>query len=57
VNDQVGVLTVQLSSSEADQEELERLTQQLRRELLELDVETVERPKEVSLPPVPRESS
>jgi hypothetical protein len=46
VNDQVGVLTVQLSSSEADQEELERLTQQLRRELLELDVETVERPKE-----------
>lgn len=50
VNDQFGVLTVQVSSPEADQKELERLAQQLRRELLELDVENVETPKEGEAP-------
>ena len=50
MHDEVGVLTVHVSSDEADQEELERLTQQLRRELLELDVENVETPKEGEAP-------
>ncbi len=42
MDDRVGVLTVVVSSPVSDQEELELLTRQLRRELLELDVEAVD---------------
>ena len=44
-------LLVSLDPDGADDEELDELTGQLRRELLELDVQSVERPSGGSLPP------
>lgn len=44
-------LDVVIVATDADDEELERLTDQLRRELLQLDVEAVRRPKVGEAPP------
>jgi hypothetical protein len=44
-------LEVELSAEESDAEELDQLTQTLQQQLLELDVESVERPTVADAPP------